>query len=289
MKTIRYYSDVGVLPPAGRTASGYRRYGPDDLARLDLVRTLRELGLDLATVRRVLERRSSLGEVLGLHAEALDAQARALRLRRVVLRAAARHGGSADFLVRAQRVTALSGAQRRAAVEGFLDRVAEGTPVDPGWWAGFRAAAVPELPEEPTAEQIDAWVELAELVEDADFTQSLREQAGWFWTAAAGRYDEAEHRAVTAGVIDAATAAGRGAGSAAAARAAVDAFAALHARLLDRTDGPDFRRWLAEEFDRRRDPRAERYWELVAVVNGWPVPAPVADAYRWLGEQLRAG
>jgi DNA-binding transcriptional MerR regulator len=290
VKTIRYYSDVGVLPPVGRTPSGYRRYGPDDLARLDLVRTLRELGVDLASVRRVLERQASLGDVLALHAEALDAQARALRLRRAVLRAAARHGGSADFLVRAQRVTALSAMQRRAAIEGFLDRVVEGVPVDAEWWAGFRAGAVPELPEDPTAAQVDAWVELAELVADPDFLRALRAQSQWFWTEAGGRYDPREYAAASTEALGGAVAA-LAAGVAPTdptAEPVVAAYAGLHARLLGRADGPAFRRWLAAEFTRRHEPRAERYWQLVAAVNGWTEPSPVAAAHRWLLEAMAA-
>ena len=54
VRTIRFYSDSGVVPPADRTEAGYRLYGPDALARLGLVRTLRDLGIDLATIRRVL-------------------------------------------------------------------------------------------------------------------------------------------------------------------------------------------------------------------------------------------
>ncbi len=38
VRTIRFYSDSGVVPPAGRTDAGYRLYGPDALALLALVR-----------------------------------------------------------------------------------------------------------------------------------------------------------------------------------------------------------------------------------------------------------
>jgi len=42
---VRFYEEVGVLPPAARRANGYRDYGADDLARLRLVVSLRRLGL----------------------------------------------------------------------------------------------------------------------------------------------------------------------------------------------------------------------------------------------------
>jgi hypothetical protein len=74
--------------------AGYRRYDLDALARLDLVRTLRDLGVDLATIQRVLDREISVPEVAAAHAEALDVQIRTLRLRRAVLRAVAKRGSS---------------------------------------------------------------------------------------------------------------------------------------------------------------------------------------------------
>lgn len=42
---VRFYEGTGVLPPAPRRENGYRDYGPDDLARLRLVVSLRRLGL----------------------------------------------------------------------------------------------------------------------------------------------------------------------------------------------------------------------------------------------------
>lgn len=69
VKTIRFYSDRGIVPPTDRSPAGYRLYGPDVLTRLDLARTLRELGPDLATVRKVLDQEASLSEVTQAHAD----------------------------------------------------------------------------------------------------------------------------------------------------------------------------------------------------------------------------
>lgn len=54
VRTIRYWSDEGVLHPVTRSAGGYRLYDAESVARLELIRTLRELGLGLDHVRRVL-------------------------------------------------------------------------------------------------------------------------------------------------------------------------------------------------------------------------------------------
>ena len=50
-KTIRYYEQVGVLPTALRSATGYRQYCRRDVHRLLFVRRARSLGLGLAQLR----------------------------------------------------------------------------------------------------------------------------------------------------------------------------------------------------------------------------------------------
>ena len=52
-RTIRFWSDAGLVPPAARSGSGYRLYHADAVARLDLVRTLRELGLGQAAAQGI--------------------------------------------------------------------------------------------------------------------------------------------------------------------------------------------------------------------------------------------
>lgn len=67
IETIRYYERVGLLPAPGRTAGGYRLYGPDHLKRLTFIRRARALGFSLAEVRRLLtlsdQRRRPCAEV----------------------------------------------------------------------------------------------------------------------------------------------------------------------------------------------------------------------------------
>ena len=54
-KTIRFYEDEGLIPPPGRTGSGYRLYSEADVQRLQLVRRARLLGLDLKEVRELVD------------------------------------------------------------------------------------------------------------------------------------------------------------------------------------------------------------------------------------------
>ena len=46
--TVRFYERVGVLPPAARTASGYRDYQPETVERIRLTRELQAIGFTLS-------------------------------------------------------------------------------------------------------------------------------------------------------------------------------------------------------------------------------------------------
>src|SRR3989337_3119740 len=53
-KTLRYYDRVGLLPPATRTAAGYRLYDDSAARRLQFIRRAKALGISLADIRRIL-------------------------------------------------------------------------------------------------------------------------------------------------------------------------------------------------------------------------------------------
>src|SRR5947208_4179432 len=55
-RTLRYYEEVGLLPPTDRTEGNYRRYSEEDVARLERIKKLRDLlGFSLADIRQLLE------------------------------------------------------------------------------------------------------------------------------------------------------------------------------------------------------------------------------------------
>ncbi|WP_425491781.1 heavy metal-responsive transcriptional regulator [Luteimonas saliphila] len=56
--TVRYYERSALLAPAGRLASGYRRYGSAEVKRLRFIRRAKALGFSLEDIRELL----SLGE-----------------------------------------------------------------------------------------------------------------------------------------------------------------------------------------------------------------------------------
>lgn len=53
-KMIRYYEQIALIPPAGRTDAGYRTYGPDDIATLRFIRRARDLGFSVDEMTALL-------------------------------------------------------------------------------------------------------------------------------------------------------------------------------------------------------------------------------------------
>jgi DNA-binding transcriptional MerR regulator len=55
VRTLHYYDRIGLLPPSGRTAAGYRLYREPELLRLQQICFLRELDVPLDDIRAALD------------------------------------------------------------------------------------------------------------------------------------------------------------------------------------------------------------------------------------------
>jgi DNA-binding transcriptional MerR regulator len=81
--TLRHYERIGILPKAPRTASGYRMFPPDSLARVNLVQRALQLGFTLSELSEILSARDKgeapCGRVLALTEEKLRALAHRIR------------------------------------------------------------------------------------------------------------------------------------------------------------------------------------------------------------------
>lgn len=288
MRTIRFYSDSGVVAPTTRSPAGYRLYDLDALLRLELLRTLRELGVDLATIQRVLDRELSVAEVAAAHADALDVRIRMLQLRRSVLRVVAGRGSGPEETKLMHRLTQLSGEERRRLIDDFLDGTFGTADAEPAVVAMVRAAT-PDLPDDPSGEQVAAWVELAGLIGDEDFRARIRRTAGY---QAAGRTPDIESEAgeelmefTRQKVAEALESGIDPLGDRAA--PVIDDLVHRFAGVFARTPDTEFRDWMAQQFEEAHDPLVDRYWRLVWIVNGWQVVPNLIPVYPWLIQALR--
>ena len=75
VRTLHHYDEIGLLRPSLHTESGHRLYTAADVARLQQVRSLRQLGFSLEEVRACLDRPGfSPLEVIRLHVGRLREQ-----------------------------------------------------------------------------------------------------------------------------------------------------------------------------------------------------------------------
>ena len=276
VRTIRFWSDTGLVPPASRTDGDRRLYDAACVARLELVTTLRELGVSLSSVRSVLDGQVTAAAVAAVHLEALDTEIRALRLRRAVVAAVVKRAAGGTEMGMINKLARLSAAERRRIIDDFLAEVFAG--LDPGPARAPRWAAAPDLPDDPSAEQVEAWVDLAELVADRDFREQLRRVADVGIQIQSGRWladveraqDEAEAASQRTVPPDSAEA------------------AQIVERILAGAPASLSRAELLAQLEAATDPRIERYWELTAVISGrGPFPSPL-PALEWLAAALRA-
>ncbi|WP_406287982.1 MerR family transcriptional regulator [Embleya sp. NBC_00896] len=289
VKAIRFYSDRGIVPPTDRSPAGYRRYGVDAVARLDLVRTLRDLGLDLPTIRKVVDREVSLPEVAAAHADALAVRIRTLRLRHAVLTAVAERGSTPEEMELMHKLAKLSEEERRRLIGDFLETVF-GDPDAHPEFVGILRSLTPELPDHPEAEQVQAWAELAELSRDPDFRAAMRRMAEQYTAERAQGDPTGPRRDIAAMVRDRvrpALVAGLDPASAQA-DPVVAEVTARYAHVFGLPDDAEIRRRLSTWLETVNDPRREQYLERLSVINGWPAPESLTPALDWFVRALRA-
>jgi MerR family copper efflux transcriptional regulator len=92
LRTIRWYEEVGLVPPSARTTGGFRLYTDADIQRLELVKRMKPLDFTLEEMRDLLttvdalddastsaSERSTLRERLVMYRELADQRVEALR------------------------------------------------------------------------------------------------------------------------------------------------------------------------------------------------------------------
>ncbi len=284
VKTVRFYSDRGLLPEASRSAGGHRRYGPDALERLRLIRSLRTLDLSVPAVHRILDEQDTAGGAGGVLEDAVAGQLRALGSQLAALRwreAALRLVQESPAAERAERLR-LIGAVTAPPSTAPLARFWRGW-LPPRMSArsttAFLEAAVPQPPDDPRPAQVLAFARLyAFVTRPCNGTGPCQPQAH----KAAGARGSAVLYAGLADSYDLASTQIRREREPYPGEA-LDGFVDAYASAYNARDTPDFRRLLAGQL--AADPRIDRYWELTAEVisppAGRPEPTP-GSAHDWL-------
>lgn len=187
------------------------------------------------------------------------------------------------------RLAKLSVDERRRLIDDFLQAAFSGLDVHPEF-AGIMRSMTPELPDNPEADQVEAWVELAELSQDLDFRASMRRIADSHAAERAHGDTVGVCRGPVAAVRDQVSPALVAGVDPASCHAdpVVAAVTAQYAYVCGDPDDINLRRWLLTRLETVNDPRRERYLQLLAVVNGWQAPESLTPALNWFIQALRA-
>lgn len=152
VSAVRYYADAGIVTPAASTPAGHRLYDVSAIARLELVRTLRELDAGLDEIRRVLAGEATLRELAATHLALLERQEARLRNRRAVLSAILRQDSTAEQVTLMHKLVGMSDEERDRLIDEFWTEVSAGwepprftaRPVGLTIWGGQSRSQRPE-------------------------------------------------------------------------------------------------------------------------------------------------
>ncbi|MET8217762.1 MerR family transcriptional regulator [Streptomyces hirsutus] len=285
VKSIRFYSDRGLLPEASRSSGGHRRYAPEALERLRLIRSLRALDLPLPEVRRVLEDEDVAGRVLedavASRLRELGSELKTLRWREAALRLV-RECQPAERADRLRLLGAVSTPPSTAPLARFWRAWLPPRMPAPAT-AAFLEVAVPQPPDEPDPTQVLAFARLHAMT-TAPCPDGRQPQPEVHRVAGARGV-----AALYTGLAEAYEIAGPQLRRARKPYPgeALDAYVAAYASAYAGRDTQEFRRLLAARL--ATGPRLDRYWELTAAVltppGGPPEPTP-GSADDWLREAL---
>ncbi|MFD5748080.1 MerR family transcriptional regulator [Streptomyces sp. NPDC127033] len=286
VKTVRFYSDRGLLPETARSSGGHRRYGPEALDRLRLIRSLRTLDLPVTDVGRVLGEEAALEDVVARRLRELGSRLAALRWQEAALRSL-RECAAGERAERLRLIGAVTAPPSTAALARFWRRELPAR-LPAKLRASIVDAVVPQPPADPAPDQVLAFARLHALVSDArQPVDHWRSPAG---RTMCGRTDEEVRPAVLyeglSEAFDLASVELR------ARRApyggdALDCFVAAHARTYRARDTPEFRRRLRVLLTVTADPVLDRYWELSGELTDSLEPT-LGAAQEWLRAALEA-
>lgn len=273
VKTIRYYADIGLLPPAEVAESGYRRYTATEIWQLELIRTLRATGFSIEDIRGVLRGDVPVATAIDWQLDALGVQIRQLTRMREILqqaRASADPDEALCYLHRLGAAQRLDVEERRRFLERLVGTAVLGPDAPPAWRDQLVGSLTAQLPEELSVEQAAAWAELHELLEDPAFTATMQERVAPFWEFVRTQEVDADRwheRMLDIGRRALAALDGGATPESPETQVIVADYAALFAGALGQPCTPEFVRGFAATMSRSIDGRSRRLEELVAILR----------------------
>ncbi|MEU8683971.1 MerR family transcriptional regulator [Streptomyces sp. NPDC048611] len=289
VKTVRFYSDRGLLPEAGRSAGGHRRYGPGALDRLRLIRSLRTLDLPLPQVDRIVAQEDTPGaadvleDAVAGQLRELGTQLASLRWREAALHLL-RDCTPEERADRLRLIGAVNIPPDTDALARFWRHVLPAR-LPARLLSTVLEAAVPQPPADPTPSEVLVFARLHAVATDRRvvdinlrrLTRRTPDEAcrpavlyeGLVEACALASADVRDRRPPYAGE-------------------ALDCFVAAHAGLHHTRDTPAFRRQLSAQLGQLAHPLIDRYWQLVGELPSASRQPTIGATDDWLRAALDA-
>ena len=185
IKSVRYYSDIGLVQPVSFTESGYRLYSSKEIWQLNMITTLRSLGFSLTDIAKLQEGEISVHQAIQVQLEAVRHQRNLYERMEQTLEKALQIENSEESISFMQNIVDImkQSAETRQAqlmqkVRGKLDE----QTVPPDWFqllfSNIRQS-IGSL-ENISVEQAVVWNKLKELWDSPGFAADFQQHVGSF-------------------------------------------------------------------------------------------------------------
>ncbi|HEX4202646.1 MAG TPA: MerR family transcriptional regulator [Ktedonobacteraceae bacterium] len=175
IKTIRYYTDINLLPATHRTQARFRLYSTEAIWQLQLIRVLRQLAFSLEEIRAIIGGNLSVSTAIDWQLDAVAHQIHQLQRVQEVLQQAkeTRHQPEQSIQTLYELGLALSEnvAERSHFVTEKLHALVEQANLPEEWRHHLLDHFTWQSPATFTTKQIAAWTEVVHILNDPAFTE----------------------------------------------------------------------------------------------------------------------
>lgn len=283
IKTIRYYDDINLLPASHISDAGYRYYNQEDIWQLELILFLRYLGFKVQEIKEMLHNELPVSTSIKWQIEAIQNQLDHLERIKQILVQASKQEHQETQLNYLHDIAELMNKNTKQR-QDFIAAKIQGAFVDPqlpiDWREQMLASYIGFAPEEQdlTQSQLAAWTKMKTMLDNASFTQEIKQKLGTFWQAVQEQNIDAspwqtKYKQITNTVIDLMKK-GETESSQKMQSAALD-----YIRLFQTTDSPlkiENLQLFIHNANTMTSDRVQEWWKLVVTLN--PSLAPFFES-----------
>ncbi|HEY4385018.1 MAG TPA: MerR family transcriptional regulator [Ktedonobacteraceae bacterium] len=294
IKTIRYYTDVNLLPATQRTEARFRLYSPEAIWQLQLIRILRQLEFSLEEIRAIIGGNLSISTAIDWQLDAIAHHIHQLQRVQEVLQQAkeARQHPEQSLSTLYELGLALSenAAERSRFITEKLHILVKQANLPDEWRQQLLEYFTWQSPDAFTTKQIATWTEIVSILNDPAFTEdALRFNSPTHpQTIQQMNITEYSQQALTL-MQQAQSAALRGdPPESETVQTLTINWIRLIAQSTQQSITTEFLHRLSAQVSTYYSERMQRFWTLMASLSGWEAPPSYREGLDLLAAGLRS-